>query len=98
MNLAKNLKLRGIVMQLSKHAAVRSQQRGIPKAFIEMIMEYGTPTRKPGNALEYRLTKKIRDQIIREHKRVITFLEKCSNKAVLVDGDYTEVISVYHLH
>jgi len=59
-------------MQLSKHAAVRSQQRGIPKDYIQMIMEYGTPTRKPGNAFEYKIHRKNRDRVIGHLKRLMT--------------------------
>jgi len=85
-------------MHLSKHAAVRSQQRGIPKDYIEMIMEYGTPARKLGNAFEYKIHRKNRDRVIGHLKHLMTLVDKCSNKAVLVAEDHSEVISVYHLH
>ena len=42
-------------MKTSKHASERLQQRGIPKDYIDIILEHGTSIRKPGNALEYRL-------------------------------------------
>jgi len=51
-------------MQLTDHAIARSQQRGIPKDYIDMIMEYGTPIRKQGNAYEYKLHKKTKAEII----------------------------------
>jgi len=85
-------------MQLSKHAEIRAQQRGIPKDYIEMIMEYGTPTRKPGNALEYKMHKKTRDQVMRQLKQLMILIDRCANKAVLVDGDQKEIITVYHLN
>jgi hypothetical protein len=85
-------------MQLSKHAKTRSQQREIPKDYIEMIMEYGTPTRKPGNALEYKLHKKNRDRVISHLKHLIAVVDKCTKKAVLVDADSDcDIITVYNL-
>jgi len=85
-------------MQMTKHAAVRCQQRGIPKDHIEMIMQYGTPLRKPGNSVEYRLNRKTRDQILTHLKRLITLVDKCASTAVLVDGDSRDaIITAYHL-
>lgn len=84
-------------MHLSKHAEIRSQQRAIPKDYIDMIMEYGTSTRKPGNAFEYTLHKKSRDRVISHLKHLITVVDKCTKKAVLVDADNTQVITVYNL-
>jgi len=84
-------------MHLSKHAAIRSQQRGIPKDYIEMIMEYGTATRKPGNAVEYKVHRKSRDRVVSHLKHLITLVDKCTTKAVLVDADHSNVITVYNL-
>ena len=85
-------------MELSKHAEIRSQQRSIPKDYIEMIMEYGTPTKKPGNAFEYKLHRKNRDRVISHLKHLITLVDKCTKKAVLVDADNVcDVITVYNL-
>jgi hypothetical protein len=84
-------------MQLSKHAKTRSQQRAIPKDYIEMIMEFGTPIRKPGNAFEYKIHKKSRDRVISHLKHLITLVDKCTKKAVLVDADNDcDVITVYN--
>lgn len=83
-------------MHLTKHAAVRCQQRGIPEHYIEMIMEYGSPTRKPGNAIEYKLDRKTRDRLISHLKHLMTLVDKCTKAAVLVDGDHSHIITVYH--
>lgn len=83
-------------MQFTKHAAVRCQQRGIPEHYIDIIMAYGTPTRKPGNALEYKLDRKTRDRIIRDLKHLMILVDKCTRAAVLVDGDHDQIITVYH--
>ena len=40
-------------MNISKHAVVRSQQRGIPTDDIDLIMQFGKPQYKPGGAIEY---------------------------------------------
>jgi len=83
-------------MELSRHAEVRSQQRSIPRDYIEMIMEFGTPTRKPGNALEYKIHKRDRQQAISRLKRLINTIDKCQKKAVLVDRNLNQVITVYN--
>ena len=84
-------------MELSRHAEVRSQQRSIPKDYIEMIMEFGTPSRKPGNAFEYRLRKKNKDRIISHLKHLLSSVDKCTKKAVLVDADNVDdIITVYN--
>ena len=45
-------------MKISSHAMKRSTQRGIKQAYIEMILKWGTPKTKPGDAVEYRLRNK----------------------------------------
>jgi hypothetical protein len=74
-------------MELSKHAEIRSQQRLVPKDCIDMIMKYGTPTRKAGKALEFKLHGKSRDRVISHLKHLITIVDRCTNKAVLVYAD-----------
>jgi len=75
-------------MKISKHASVRSQQRGITFETIELITNYGTPVRKSGDVLEYRLLKK-------DKKRLIQTLDKTNNKAVIVSINGGSVITVY---
>jgi hypothetical protein len=84
-------------MELSKHAEIRSQQRSISKEAIDMIIKYGTPTRKPGNAFEYKLHKKKKNQVISDLKHMINMVDKCTRKAVLVDAeDINKIITVYN--
>lgn len=45
-------------MRLTKHAEQRSQQRGNRTSLVSLILEYGTPIKRPGHATEYRLTAK----------------------------------------
>jgi hypothetical protein len=84
-------------MKVSSHATKRSQQRGIPKDYIDLILEYGTPVRRQGDALEYRLHKKDRDRLVKHLKHLINSVDRCSNKAVLVDSDMQEIVTVYNL-
>jgi len=81
-------------MDISKHATARSQQRGIPKDLVDLIMEFGTPQRKPGGAIEYSVRKKDKNRIIGHLKYLINRLDKTTNKGVLIMDD--QVITVYH--
>jgi len=84
-------------MKISNHANKRSQQRGIPKDYIEIILRYGTPVRRQGDTLEYRLHKKDKDRIVSHLKQLIQSIDKCTNKAVLVDSNLEEIVTVYNL-
>ena len=81
-------------MVISKHAIKRCQQRGIPYSIIDMIVQMGTPLRKPGGATEYCINKKDKSQIQIHLKYLISRLDKIGNKAVLVIDN--QVITVYH--
>ncbi len=81
-------------MDISRHATARGQQRGIPKDLIDLIMEFGTPQRKPGGAIEYSVRKKDKNRIIGHLKHLINRLDKIANKGVLIIDN--EVITVYH--
>lgn len=84
-------------MEISKHANKRSQQRGIPRNYLDIITRYGTPVEKPGNAFEYRLHKKDKDRIIQHLKRLIQCVDKCTGKAVLMDSNKDTVVTAYNL-
>ena len=83
-------------MKISKHAKKRIQQRGIPENSIELILEYGSPIRKPSDAYEYKVHKKEKNRIISNLKHLINIVETLPQKAVLVSND-CEVITVYHI-
>lgn len=83
-------------MQLSKHAAARSRQRGIPYDEIELILGYGTPRRKPGGAREYVLRRSDKAQVTAHLKQLIQCLDSAVGKGVLVGEDGT-VITIYHI-
>ncbi len=84
-------------MQLSKHAAIRSQQRGIANDCIDLIMNFGAAEKRPGGALEYRLRKKDKDKLIQYYKQKIQLLNKAGVKAILLDRNTEEIITVYNI-
>ena len=84
-------------MDMTKHAEMRSQQRGILPDAIDLIVQFGRPTRKPGNVLEFRLDRRDRGRIITHLKRQIQSIDKTLNKAVLVDAEKQEIITAYVL-
>jgi len=47
--------------------------------------------------LEYRLYKKDRDRLVKHLKHLINSIDRCTNKAVLVDCDMKEIVTVYNL-
>ena len=84
-------------MEMSEHALKRSQQRGIPKSYAEIILKYGVPERKPGNVFEFSLPKRKADEIVKQFKYLIQSLDKCTRKGVLVDLIEAKIITVYNL-
>jgi len=84
-------------MNMSKHAQERYQQRGFQKGYVDFIVEYGTPSARPGNVYEYKISKKQKNLLIRDLKRLIQMVEKCDKKAVLLEEKTATVISVYNI-
>jgi hypothetical protein len=74
-------------MRMSRHAETRCQQRGIPFDSIPIIMTFGTPTQKSGNATEYQMLEK-------DVKWLVQRLDKLVGKTVIV-GDDDTVITTY---
>ena len=83
-------------MARSKHSEIRSQQRGIPFEMMDVILEHGVKSRRPGGVWEYRITKKGKNETIRRLKHQINLVEKSTGKAVLLANDDRTVITVYH--
>jgi len=75
-------------MELTGHANKRSQQRGFQKGDIELIMNFGTPVTRPGNAVEFQMRRK-------NIKHIVQALDRISHKAVLINQE--KVITVYNL-
>lgn len=83
-------------MKMSRHAIVRSKQRGIPSDLIDIILQFGTPVKRPGNVLEIQINKKDKNKIIKRLKWLIHSVEKCANKAILADISLKEIVTVYN--
>lgn len=84
-------------MHISKHARIRCQQRGFRQDYLDIILTYGSPERKPGNVMEFKLSKKDRARIEGELKNLIQALHKLSKKAVIVSCATGEIITAYNL-
>lgn len=74
-------------MRISKHAESRCNQRGIPLDSVPIIMAFGTPMLKVGNATEYQLMEK-------DVKWLVQRLDKLVGKVIIVGEDDT-VITTY---
>jgi len=83
-------------LKMTKHAKIRTQQRGISRKVLEIVTFLGEPTRRPGNVTEYRINKKEKNDAIKMLKRLIHFLDKSSNVSVLLSDDIQQVVTVYH--
>lgn len=81
---------------MSKHAKIRTQQRGISRKLVEIITLLGEPIKRPGNATEFRINRKDKNNVIKLLKEIIHLLDKSSNVSVILDSDMDEVITVYH--
>ena len=76
-------------MELSRHAAVRKQQRGFQADDLELIMRFGTYIRKHGNVIEYRMGQK-------NAKHLVQAIDRIKGKSVIVSDDEETVITVYN--
>jgi hypothetical protein len=54
---------KGILMMLTQHATVRSQQRGIPPMMIDLLLQFGTRARAPGGVEKVYFDKSSHKQI-----------------------------------
>ena len=77
-------------MELSKHAAIRKQQRGFQADDIELIIIFGSCVKRPGNVVEYQMTQKSK-------KHLIQALDRVKDKAVLLSNDEATVVTLYTL-
>lgn len=83
-------------MILSHHASTRMQQRGITREQIDIILQFGKPVRRPGDALAYSISKRDRDKAIQYFKKKIQAVEKTRDKLVLVGPEGSEIITAYN--
>ena len=81
-------------MDLTKHALVRQQQRCVPLSTIELILEHGTPLKKPGKAYEYRILKRDKRELISNPAQNRQVIDKIMRKRVLIKDGH--IITVYN--
>jgi len=82
-------------MIISRHAQIRSQQRGIPESITELILEHGEPTIAVGNVMRYEVSGKMINSLQRKVKLLINQIERMKNKVVVV-SDEGVIITSYH--
>ena len=84
-------------MELTAHAEARAQQRGFTEKDLEIIVSLGVPKRKAGGAVEYCLTKAVKQKEVTNLKRQLQRLERLAGKAVVLSEDGV-VITAYPVH
>jgi hypothetical protein len=83
---------------LTRHAAVRQQQRCIPPLVIDWLLAYGRRDASVG-AVKIRFDRRARKELAREvGDRVVSLMSKYLNAALVVDRDTDRVITVEWLH
>ncbi len=83
---------------LTRHAAVRQQQRCIPPLVIDWLLAYGRRDPSAG-AVKVRFDRRSRKQLARDvGEQAVSHLSKFLNAALVVDRDTDRVITVEWLH
>ena len=83
-------------MDLTKHAMIRSRQRGFSPALLDIISNYGRHEPTVGGATKVSFGKKESLQLIREAKRLIQMFDKINNATLIVkDGC---ILTMYKHH
>jgi hypothetical protein len=83
-----------IYLELSRHAAVRCQQRCVPPLIIEWLLSYGRRESSFG-AVKVRFDGRARKDLAKDvGERVLSLMSKYLSVAVVVDRNTDEVITV----
>lgn len=80
-------------MIYTKHAMRRTQERGIPVAIVDLVLEYGTARRQADGTCRYELHSQDKHAAIRQLRQQLQYLEKANGKVVIADGD--RVVTVF---
>ena len=80
-------------MDISKHAKIRCQQRGIPISIVDLIMQFGTPIPKAGGAFEFRILRKDKNRVQSYLKQLTSLLNKTSDIALIESNG--KILTVY---
>ncbi len=79
----------------TKHAIIRGQQRGIRENIVDMVLEYGVPSYKPGGATAWFIPRATANREISRLKRLIVLIERSKQK-IVVQSDTDITLTVYH--
>lgn len=82
-------------MNKTLHSIIRARQRGVKEASIDLILSIGKMVRKPGNACQYFVGRRERQEAVEFLKQCIQELDKLVGKAIVVAEDGT-ILTTYH--
>lgn len=82
-------------MHTTRHAQVRMQQRGIPETLVDLVLEEGSPTPRPGGARLYQVRTRDIKAMESRLRQLMKRLERLRHKGVIVSADGS-VITVCH--
>lgn len=82
-------------MRKTKHASARCRQRGISEEVVDLIVRYGRPRSRRGNADVFILDAKDRNEMVAQMKRAMKTLERSHEIAVVASED-GDIITTYH--
>lgn len=85
-------------MNITNHAKLKSQQRGIPEDIFSLILQFGIASQKPGNAWEVKLGKKGKKRAEKHLKYLLQYLDKASKKAIITNSEMNTIITTYNIN
>jgi hypothetical protein len=83
-------------MALTRHAAVRMQQRGVSEEVLDLVLQFGREEPRPGGAWEISMRKRDVASMVGRLKNMIHLIEKAQRKTAVVSGADGVVITVYN--
>ncbi|MBI5716623.1 MAG: hypothetical protein HZC37_02925 [Burkholderiales bacterium] len=84
--------------EMTRHAAVRQQQRCIPPLVVDWLLSYGSREKSFG-AIKVRFDRRSRKELSRDvGRRAVSLMSKYLCAALIVDPSTDKVITVEWLH
>lgn len=86
-------------LQLTRHAAVRLQQRGIPAWFVELLVEHGASSHDGHGAVVLSVNKVARQRLAKVlDKKAYARAERWFDVYAVVSGDNSVVTAAHRTH
>jgi hypothetical protein len=82
-------------MNMTRHARLRLDQRGIPAGIVNVLAEIGEATPAPGGAVKLAIPKRQKSAVISELKKLIHAIEKASESEVVLSQNGA-ILTAYH--